>query len=380
MDIAQIIKYEGDNSVFVWKHPTEDFNTTSQLIVHESQEAILFRDGKALDVFGPGRYTLETQNIPLLKNLINIPTDGVSPFHCEVYFVNKVEHLSMLWGTDSRVQYIDPTYNFPLTIGANGEMSLKVSDSKKLLVKIVGTETSIDKNGLSNLFKAFLMLRIKTYIAQVMRDEKISIFEIDANLEKFSQAIKAKLDKDFNEYGLDLVKFFVTTVSKPDGDTQYEKFKDLHFRQYSDVVEAELKKKVGIIEQQQKKEQMIIEAEGIAEKRKKEGYTYQQERGFDVAEGAAKNEGGAGNFAGMGMGLGMMAGVGGTVGGAVNNAIKDAFSNVKYCENCGAEIKPNMQFCENCGVSLVKTDMVCKKCGHKFERASNYCPVCGEKR
>ena len=81
----------------------------------------------------------------------------------------------------------------------------------------------------------------------------------------------------------------MTTIVKPDGDSQYEKFKDLHFRMYADVAEAELQKKVGIIEQEKKKEQMIIEAEGIAEKRKKEGYTYQQERGFDVAEGVAKN-------------------------------------------------------------------------------------------
>ena len=59
--IADIIKYEGDNSTFIWKHPIEDFNYGSQLIVHESQEAIFFRDGHALDLFGPGRYTLETQ-------------------------------------------------------------------------------------------------------------------------------------------------------------------------------------------------------------------------------------------------------------------------------------------------------------------------------
>ena len=83
--IADIIKYEGDNSTFVWKHPCEDFNTTTQLIVHESQEAILFLNGQALDLFGPGRHTLETQNIPLLRRVINIPTGGESAFHCEIY-------------------------------------------------------------------------------------------------------------------------------------------------------------------------------------------------------------------------------------------------------------------------------------------------------
>ena len=79
MSISQIIKYEGDNTTFVWKHPCEDFNTSSQLIVHESQEAIFFMDGQALDLFGPGRYTLETQNIPVLRKVMNIPTGGSIP-------------------------------------------------------------------------------------------------------------------------------------------------------------------------------------------------------------------------------------------------------------------------------------------------------------
>lgn len=89
--IADVIKYEGDNSTFIWKHPCEDFNTASQLIVHESQEAVLFLNGQALDLFGPGQHTLETENIPILRHLINIPTGGVSAFHCEVYFINKTE-------------------------------------------------------------------------------------------------------------------------------------------------------------------------------------------------------------------------------------------------------------------------------------------------
>lgn len=107
--IADIIKYEGDNTIFIWKHPCEDFNTTTQLIVHESQEAIFFLNGQALDLFGPGRYPIETQNIPLLRKIINIPTDGKTPFHCEVYFINKAEQMATKWGTDSRVQYMDIT-------------------------------------------------------------------------------------------------------------------------------------------------------------------------------------------------------------------------------------------------------------------------------
>lgn len=93
--IAQIIKYEGDNSTFVWKHPNEDFNSLTELIVHESQEAVFFMNGQALDLFGPGRYTLETQNIPKLGKLLNRATGDQTPFHCEVYFINKTVQMSL---------------------------------------------------------------------------------------------------------------------------------------------------------------------------------------------------------------------------------------------------------------------------------------------
>ena len=87
MAIAEVIKYEGDNSTFIWKHPSEDFNSLTQLIVHESQEAIFFMNGQALDLFGAGRYTLETQNIPKIGKFLNRATGDSTPFHCEVYFI-----------------------------------------------------------------------------------------------------------------------------------------------------------------------------------------------------------------------------------------------------------------------------------------------------
>ena len=95
MSITDVIKYEGNNQTFIWKHPSEDFNTGSQLIVHETQEAIFFLNGQALDSFGPGRHELETQNLPLLNGISKITTGGVSPFHSEVYFVNLIEQDDM---------------------------------------------------------------------------------------------------------------------------------------------------------------------------------------------------------------------------------------------------------------------------------------------
>lgn len=385
--IAEIIKYEGDNSTFIWKHPCEDFNTTTQLIVHESQEAIFFMNGQALDLFGAGRYTLETENIPLIKKFLNKPTGDKTPFHCEVYFINKTEQMAIRWGTDSKVQYIEPIYKFPLSIGASGEMALSVEDSRKLLVKLVGTERVLEQPKLVAFFRAFLMTKVKTYIAQTMKASAINIFEIDEHLEIFSTEIRERLLKDFSDYGVALKRFFVTTIVKPDGDPTYEKFKDLHYRQYADVAEAQLQQRVGIIEQQTEAQRMVIEAQGISQKRTTEGYTYQQERGFDVAEKVASNEG-AGNFSSAGIGLGMMAGIGGAVGGAVSGTFNEAFASLetpnasapnRFCDACGAEITPGAAFCDNCGTQFSSPD-VCSKCGFKFIKPGKFCPKCGNKR
>lgn len=379
--IADIIKYEGDNSTFIWKHPCEDFNSLTQLIVHESQEAIFFMNGQALDLFGAGRYTLETQNIPLIGKALSRTTDGETPFHCEVYFINKTEQMSIKWGTDSRVQYIEPTYKFPISIGAYGEMSLRAEDSRKLLLKLVGTENVLGQQKLVSFFRAFLMTRVKTYMAQVLKAKKINIFEIDENLTMFSEEIKKLLIGDFSEYGVALEQFFVTAIAKPDGDRQYEKFKELHFRQYADIAEAKLRQEADLIYAQTDAQKTIIASQAMATKRAQEGYTYQQERGFDVAEKVAENEA-VGQFTNMGVGLGTMAGVGGAVAGMVGGTMKDAVGEVaapapkvQRCASCGTPLTAGAKFCPECGT---KAASVCPKCGTPVGNAK-FCPECGEK-
>ena len=392
--IAEVIKYEGDNSTFIWKHPSEDFNCFTQLIVHESQEAIFFMNGQALDLFGPGRYTLETQNIPIIGKLLNRVTGDQSPFHCEVYFINKTEQMGIKWGTDSKVQYIDPTYGFPISIGVSGEMSLRAEDSRKLLLKLVGTENFLGQQKLTMLFRAFLMTRVKTYIAQVMKTKAINIFEIDENLTLFSESLKALLVPDFADYGVALEQFFVTNVVKPDGDRQYETFKELHFRQYADIAEAKLRQQTDIIHAQTQAQKTVIASQAMATKRAQEGYTYQQERGFDVAEKVAQNEA-VGEFTNMGVGFGTMAGVGGAVGGMVGGMMNDTMQAAMnpqaqqqtpassasggFCENCGAKLASGAAFCEECGTP-VADNSTCKQCGYRFERPGKFCPKCGTKR
>ena len=381
-NVAQIIKYEGDNSTFIWKHPCEDFNTQTQIIVHESQQAVFYMNGQILDTFEAGRHTLETQNIPLIGKFFNKVFDNQTPFHCEVYFINKTEQMAVKWGTDSKIEYVEPTYNFPIQIGASGEMTLRVKDGKKLLVKVVGTEKGLTQTGLVQKFRAFLMTRFKTYLSTYIRENKINIFQIDEKLTEISADMQNLLVPDFDEYGVSLIHFFVTTVVKPEDDKTYRRFKDLHFRQYADIAEARLQQNIDIIGQETEKQKMILEAEGKAAKRQIEGYTYQQERGFDVAQTVAANEG-SGNMSNLGIGLGVMAGVSGTVGGLVSESISDAVKPMSggVCSKCGNSLPPNAKFCLECGAkveNLSENEMICPKCGNKTPKGK-FCTECGAK-
>ncbi|MCL2018153.1 MAG: SPFH domain-containing protein [Oscillospiraceae bacterium] len=402
--IADVIKYEGDNQTFIWKHPREDFNTGSQLIVHESQEAVFFMNGQALDVFGPGRHTLVSQNLPLVRKYFSATTGGETSFHCEVYFINKTEQLAIKWGTDSKLEYVEPTYNFPIQIGASGEMALRVDDSAKLLIKVVGTEKGITQQGFLQKMRMFLMTRIKAHLANYIKRERINIFEIDEHLINISEALHAQFKPDFTDYGVSMERFFVMAIVKPEEDENYRIFKDLHFRQYADVAEARLRQQTSVIDQETQKQRMILEAEGIAQKRALEGYSYQDERGFNVAEIVASNEA-VGAMTNTGMGLGMMAGVGmgvgGAVGGAVGGMVQNTMGNMGQafggtqnpqtaqqaqttpaqattpCTSCGNPLPQGAKFCLECGQQVLsENETVCASCGAKTPKGK-FCLECG---
>ena len=233
--LVSVIKYEGDNDTFIWKHPIEDFNYGSQLIVHESQEAIFFKDGQALDTFGPGRYTLETQSLPILNNVYKLATGSVSPFHAEVYFINKTVQMAIKWGTPDKVRFIDPLTGTPLDLGASGEMNLQVDNSRKLLVQLVGTMKGIawgDREGftksIQESFRPLISNAVKTNLPTVIKSEAIDILEIDENLGLISDNLKEKIKPGFEEYGLTIPQFYVTSVVLPENDPNFKRIRELH--------------------------------------------------------------------------------------------------------------------------------------------------------
>ena len=437
-NIVDIIKYEGDNSTFIWKHPCEDFNSLTQLIVHESQEAIFFMNGQALDLFGAGRYTLETQNIPKVGKILNKTTNSETPFHCEVYFINKTVQMAVKWGTDSKVRFLDPNLGIPLEIGACGEMNLAVSDSRKLLIKLVGTMNGIawGDNGIGftksiqNCFRPLISTAVKTHLSTAIKSNNINILEIDENLEKLSKVLRLSILDGFEEYGLTIPEFYLTNISLPENDLNFRRMKELHTVSFQTrMIQAEAlvksaqadaeaevtaaRRKIEMERQltetevaKREAERALLRAQTEAQAAKMAGFAeaeIMRAKGYDqkdvlqtevqIAQAEALGNmtiNGSGGVAGdmIGLGLGMAA------AGAVAPQIGDMFKGFNpatptdtttqevKCNKCGAPLPKNAKFCLECGEkvmpALPANMVVCPECGNTVAKGK-FCPECGHK-
>lgn len=191
-----------------------DFRLGSQLIVRESQAAVFFRDGKALDTFGPGRHTIETANIPLLAGLINIPFGGRTPFTAEVYFVNRKEFLDQKWGTSEPIPLRDPELGM-VRLRAFGTYSMQVGDPQLFVNKIVGTRGLYDTSDITSFLRSIIVSRMTDLLGQQAK----SLFDLPQMFDELSAAVKARVHDDFAGLGLDLKTFYVQSVS-PTEETQ----------------------------------------------------------------------------------------------------------------------------------------------------------------
>ena len=175
MAIVDVVKYEGNPDVFAWKYPNSELGTWTQLIVNESQEAILLKGGKVCDIFAPGRYTLSTENIPILRNLVNLPFGGRSPFSAEVWFINKIFNLDIKWGTSTPIQLQDPQYKIFVPVRAFGQFGIQVEDSSKFLLKLVGTLPQFDKDNLVKHFRGVYLTKAKDAISTYLIQDRKSV-------------------------------------------------------------------------------------------------------------------------------------------------------------------------------------------------------------
>ena len=376
MALLQIVQWNekiDSGDVFAWRWTdardpvrSNELGNWTQLIVQETQEAILFRDGQALDLFGPGRYTLSTENVPILRHLINLPTGGESPFKAWVWFINKVNVLDVKWGTQTPILLRDPEYQVPLPVRAYGQFGIRVKESRQFLLKLAGTRVQITREDLVNSFRGLLLSRIGDMIATYISQKKITIFDINAYLQDMSDEATEALRPAFDEYGIESVNFFFGSINVPDDN---EAVKDLK-RAMSERARMDLK-----------------------------GYSYQQERSFDVLEATAQNtgDGGGGSLMGAGVGLGAGMGLGGAIGQMAaqmgqyvtqgtqpaSPPVASAASEAS-CPRCGKPCPPASSFCPACGARLAEEENQapastrnCPKCGKPCAEDGKFCPHCG---
>ena len=214
MAIIDVIKFNGivNRDWLVYRYPGDSFVFGTQLIVGEGQVAVFVKGGKALDYFSPGTYTLSTQNIPILKTLINIPFGGRTPFTAEVFFINNTAKLDILWGTTDPISLIDPKYAVRLRVRAFGQFAIKISDYRVFLTELIGAlgDSQIVKYDLViKYFKGVIVTKVKTIIADIIINQKISVLEITPRLEEISSVSKEKLAFEFERFGINIVNFYI---------------------------------------------------------------------------------------------------------------------------------------------------------------------------
>jgi len=381
--IIDRIKYDGPTPVLdgkqvpwlVYKHPSEMLKLGSQLVVHQSQEAVFYKHGAAQDVFGPGTHTLSTYNLPLLWRLVNLPFGGDTPFAAEVYFVNKVAKLDMRWGTRAPFTLQEPKYNTVVRVRAFGQFGIRVSGSSSFITQIVGAlkeDQVSDYERVSDYFRGVVMNRLQETVAQEVRDKHVSIFDLSGSLSGLSSTTNDRVRGEFDRFGIELVNFYIESISFPEEDLQIVK-QMLARRAELDVF----------------------------------GDRWREKRGFDVLEKAAENPGGpAGVMAGLGAGLGAGVVMGGVMADAAKGSMtgqqagtglaavrclgcgKDNSSDSKFCAACGqslesnkcpkcrANLAPGAKFCSSCGSSTAPAK--CPKCQQEVVPGARYCGKCGQ--
>jgi len=299
MALIDRIKYDApSDDAIVWKYPSEEIRLGAQLIVNQSQSAVFFKGGKALDTFGPGTHTLASDNLPLLGRLFSLPFGGKTPFAAEVWYVNQTAKRDLRWGTRGPLQVIDPVFNFPVSVRAHGAWGFRIADVRSFIVQIVGTQVATDgkpyvsSQRVEAYFSGEIAQRLTDALAKYFVERRVSAFQVSAHLNDLSSFVARDIADEFERYGIEILNFNVGHVSIP--EEEQKRFQDVLGRR------------------------MEIDQIGQA----RVGQAYATMRSFDTLEKAAQNEGGSvGQMLGAGLGLGVGFGTAVPLGQQVGNAM-----------------------------------------------------------
>lgn len=281
MATVNVVRYENSPDEVVGKYVEDDIRLGSQLIVYPAQTAFFVRGGKILDEFTSGTYTINSENIPLLNKIINLPFGKESPFAAEVWFVNQTTILDCKWGTAAPLQIEDPKYGVIVPVRAYGQYGFRVANPRLFLNSFVGNMPSFDTETLGNYFRGVIQSRLSSIVSDAMLAVDASVVNIGSKSVELSDMAHKLLQPVFEAYGVELQLFTVIAITVDEEDASFKRLKE--------AIDA-------------KAEMRIIGNEN-----------YQMRRSFDVLEKAAGNTGGGAMNAAVGIGAGV--GIGSQVAG-----------------------------------------------------------------
>jgi membrane protease subunit (stomatin/prohibitin family) len=212
-ELVDIIEWtDNSKNTLVWRFPRyqNEIKYGAQLTVRESQQAVFVNEGQIADIYGPGRYTLETQNMPILTTLKGWKYGFNSPFKAEVYFINTRNYTDQKWGTKNPIMLRDQEFG-PIRLRAFGTFALRVTDPSKLIKEIAGTQGHFTTEDVGDQLRNLIITRF----TDALGESKIPALDLAANYDELSKLLTTKISPEFEEFGLQLSKFLVENISLP---------------------------------------------------------------------------------------------------------------------------------------------------------------------
>jgi len=212
IDVIECLDSQGN--VIVSRYPAEgsgEIKMGAQLIVRESQAAVFFRDGRALDTFGAGRHTLSTLNVPLVTKVLSLPTGFKSPFRAEVMFVNLKTFTNQKWGTSEPILFRDRELQM-VRLRAFGMYSFRIINPQVFVNTLVGTLGSFSTTETEDFFRNLIV----TDVADFLGENLETVLDLAQHYNEIGAGIRARLMTDFERYGVTLADFKLASISPPD--------------------------------------------------------------------------------------------------------------------------------------------------------------------
>ncbi len=213
-EFIDVIQWTDDSrDTLVWRFEREDHEIKygAKLTVREGQVAVFIHEGQLADVFTPGLYQLETNNMPILTTLQNWSHGFQSPFKSEVYFVNTTRFQDLKWGTKNPVMLRDPEFG-PIRLRAFGTYTMRVKDAGKFMTEIVGTDGEFTTDEIAFQIRNIIVARFSTAIAR----SNIPVLDMAANTEELGKLLAERITPDVAEYGLEIPSFYIENISLPE--------------------------------------------------------------------------------------------------------------------------------------------------------------------